>query len=127
MIRTSSIGIAGGVLFLGVYSAVKYAAAAPPVFSSDYVKSVATLVLLTGIAPMLVAWFAVRMTPLGLIGRLIAGAIVGIASCVGAYALYFQLYVAGAAPGVEIIDVAKRGVGWGALIGAIAALAASKR
>lgn len=127
MMRLSSIGIAGGILFLGVYSAVKYVAAAPPAFSPEYAKSVAILIALTGVAPLIVSYLAARHAPFGLAGRLVAGAIVGIASCVGGYALYFQLFIAGAAPGVEIFDVAKRGFGWGALIGAISALASSRR
>ena len=123
--RISTIGLLGFMLFLVVYTYVKYAAAAPPQFVADYAKSVAILVALTGIGPLIVSFLAARLAPFGLALRLVVSAIVGIVACVGAYALYFKLFIAGAAPGVEVFDVAKRGVGWGALIGAIAALAAT--
>lgn len=120
--RTSTIGLLGFLLFLVVYAYVKYAAAAPPQFVAGYAKSVAILVAMTGVAPFLLSLGVARAVPNGLAVKLISSTIAGVVFCVGAYALFFKIFIEGAAPGADIIDVARRGIGWGAIEGALAGL-----
>lgn len=126
IMRLSTIGLIGYVLFLGVYVFVKYSAAAPPQFSAAYAQNVAILVAMTGVAPFLLCLGAARLIPGGTPVRLSALAIVGVVLGVAAYALFFVIFIQGAAPGADIVDVARRGVGWGALQGILAALAATR-
>lgn len=124
--RLSTVGLIGYVIFLGVYAFVKYSAAAPPLFSAAYAQNVAILVAMTGVAPFALCLVAARAIPGGTPVRLTAAAILGVVLCVAAYALFFVIFIQGAAPGANIADVAKRGVGWGALQGLLAALATTK-
>jgi hypothetical protein len=120
--RLSVIGLAGFFAFLGVYAFIKYTAAAPPVFVPEYARSVAILVMLTGVAPFLASLGVARITGGALPVRLIVGAAAGAALCVAGYALFFKLVVEGAAPGANIVDIARRGLGWGAIEGVLAML-----
>lgn len=122
--RSSSFGLIGAVLFLGVYAFVKYAAAAPPQFNAGYATNVGILVAMTGLAPYLLSLGVAKAVPGGRAPRLAASTLAGVVFCVGAYALFFKMYIEGAAPGADIVDVARRGVGWGAVEGALAGLTA---
>ena len=122
--RISTIGLLGFMLFLVVYTYVKYAAAAPPQFVADYAKSVASLVAMTGVAPFLLSLGVARAVPNGFAMKLASSTIAGVVFCVGAYAVFFKIFIEGAAPGADIVDVARRGVGWGAIEGALAGLTA---
>lgn len=122
--RSSTIGLIGFAVFLSVYGFVKYSAAAPPVFVAAYAQNVAILVALTGVVPFIVCLGVARMMSGALPVKLVVSAFVGVVVCVGAYALFFKLFIEGAAPGVNLVDVAKRGIGWGAIEGALAALTA---
>ncbi len=125
--RTSMLGVIGYVAFLAAYAAFKYSAAAPPVFVPAYAQNVAILVALTGVAPFLACLAFARAVPGALPVKLLASAVAGIVLCVAAYALFFKLFIEGAAPGADIVDVARRGIGWGAAQGLLAALAAGGR
>jgi hypothetical protein len=120
--NVSKVGLLGFVVFLGVYAYVKYTAAAPPVFVPGYAANVAILVALTGIAPFLASIGVAKFAGSALPMRIVVTTIAGVILCVGAYALFFKIFIEGAAPGANIIDVARRGVGWGAIQGALAAL-----
>lgn len=110
--RLSFLALIGFITFLGVNAIVKYSAAAPPVLVPAYAMNVAILVAMTGVAPFLLSLPVARMTPGGLPLQLIVTAVAGVNLCVAAYALFFKLFIEGAAPGASIVDVAKRGIGW---------------
>lgn len=124
--KLSAFGWLGFVLFLAVYFYVKYAAAAPPQFDPGYARSVGILIGLTAFPPFLICLAAGRAFGANPAARLVALALLGSAICVGGYVVFFQMFIAGAAPGAQLIDVAKRGIGWGALQGALAFLATYK-
>lgn len=124
--RPSSAGYVGFLLFLAGYAAYKYSVAAPPQWSPAYATSVAALVALTGIAPFIASLLAGTAAPGGFAARLVVGAVVGSAVCVAGYAVFFYLFIAPNAPNADVLDVARRGVGWGALQGVLGALAASR-
>lgn len=124
--RISFVGLAGFVAFLFVYSYVKYSAAAPPGFDFEYAGNVAVLVAMTGVAPFLFCLPAARAVPGALPMRILTSVVAGVALCVAAYALFFKLFIEEAAPGADIVDVSRRGIGWGAVEGALAALATGR-
>jgi hypothetical protein len=121
--RIPTLALIAYVVFLGVYAYIKYTAAAPPIYVPAYAANVAILVAMTGVAPFALCLLVARAAPLGLPARVVITAAAGVAFCVAAYALFFKLFIEGAAPGADIVDVARRGIGWGALQGALAALA----
>ncbi len=114
----------GYVLFLGFYAWWKYQAAAPDEFSVGYAQSVAILVGLTGVAPFLLTLLLLKAAPLRRFAASIAGVVLGVAFCVAGYALFWQLFISPYG-GPEMVEVALRGVGWGALQGGLAAIAAN--
>lgn len=113
--------------FLAGYALYKYAAAAPPEFSADYAKSVAVLVILTGIAPFIFSIIALKISHISGPPLFVAGAIIGAALCFLGYAAFWGVFLAGAEGGPPLLDVAVRGIGWGALQGAIASLIAARQ
>jgi hypothetical protein len=121
------MGFGGYVAFLALYAVVKYSAAAPPVFVPAYAQNVAILVALTGVAPFLLCLAFARALPASAPVKIVATAVAGVVLCVAAYALFFKLFIEGAAPGASIVDVAKRGIGWGAIEGLLAGLAVGGR
>ncbi len=120
----SGIAWFGYLLFLGLYAWWKYQAAAPDDFSVGYARTVAILVGLTGVAPFLLAFLLLKAAPLKRFAASIAGVALGIVFCVGGYALFWKLFIAPYG-GPEMLEVALRGVGWGALQGGLAAIAAN--
>lgn len=124
--RVSFVGLAGFAVFFFIYSYVKYSAAAPPKFDFGYAVNVATLVAMTGLAPFFLSLAAARAIPGAMPTRILASAVVGVALCVAAYALFFKLFIEGAVPRADLLDVSRRGIGWGALEGVLASLAASR-
>lgn len=115
----------GYFLFLIGYAAYKYSVAAPPEFSSEYVQSVAILVLMTGVAPFLLAYLLLKMIKLRRLAASITGLLLGLVFCVIGYGAFWWFFIApgGAAP--ALYEVAVRGVGWGLLQGGLAAVAAN--
>lgn len=111
-------------IFLVFYAWWKYQAAAPAEFSVGYARSVAILVGLTGVAPFLLTFLVVKAAPLKRFAASISGVLLGIVCGVAGYALFWKLYISPYG-GPEMMDVALRGVGWGALQGAMAAIAAN--
>ena len=114
----------GFFIFVVGYAWWKYQAAAPDEFSMGYARSVAILVALTGVAPFLIAFIILRSAPLKRIAASITGVLLGVVLCVGGYALFWKLFISPYG-GPEMIDVATRGIGWGALQSALAAIAAN--
>ena len=114
----------GYLLFLGFYTWWKYQAAAPDDFSVGYARSVAILVGLTGVAPFLLAFVLLKAAPLKRLAASIIGVIFGVVFCVAGYALFWKLFIAPYG-GPEMMEVALRGIGWGALQGGLAAIAAN--
>lgn len=110
-------------LFLVFYAWWKYQAAAPDVFSVGYAQSVAILVGLTGVAPFIATLLILKAAPLSRIPAGAVGVVLGVLGAVAGYALFWKLYISPYG-GPEMMDVALRGIGWGALQGAIAAVAA---
>ncbi len=119
------IAIVAYVIFLAGYSWYKYSVAAPPEFSAGYAQSVAILVLMTGVAPFLIAYGVLKAVRLKRLSASLTGLIVGMLACVAGYAAFWWFFIVpgGAAPAVY--DVAIRGVGWGLLQGGIASMAAN--
>ena len=115
----------GYLLFLGFYAWWKYQASAPEEFSASYVQSVAILVLLTGLAPFLLVFGLLKAARLKRFAASIVGVMFGVVFCVAGYALFWKLFIAPYGGGPEMVDVAVRGIGWGALQGGLAAIAAN--
>lgn len=120
------IGWLGFVVFLVAYSWWKYTAAAPDAFSSTYAQSVLILVALTGVAPFLLTYLILRMTGMRGLKSGLFGVVLATALCVGGYALFWYMFIASSGA-VPVISVALRGLGWGALQGGLASLAAGHR
>ncbi len=79
---------------------------------------------MTGVAPFALTYIAVQLSGLVDVAAGVLGLVLGLAFCVTGYAGFFVLFIAGNAPDVTLIDVAMRGVGWGLLQGALAAIVA---
>ena len=122
---TGRLALIAYLLFLAGYSWYKYAVAAPAEFSPGYAQSVVILVLMTGVAPFLIAFGGLKVSGLRRFPAVAGGLVLGLVACVAGYAGYWWLFLApnGGAPAVY--DVAARGVGWGLLQGGIAAIAAN--
>ncbi len=119
------LGYVAYVVLLIGYAIYKYSVAAPPVFSQGYAQSVAILVFITAVAPFLIAVTSLKSIRLGLVMHIAAGLLLGLAACVGGYALFWKLFISGTgAEAPAVAEVALRGVGWGLAQGALAAAAA---
>lgn len=122
----SRLGWIGYLVFLAGYAAYKYLVAAPPAFSPAYAQSVATLVVLTGIAPFFGAYLILKIARLGHVPQMATGLLLGLALCVAGYALFWLLFLSSLVDGPQLVEVATRGVGWGLAQGALAGFAASR-
>ena len=122
--RLGALAMLGYLVFLVGYAAYKYSVAAPPEFSQAYLISVVILVALTGVAPFLLTFGALKaIRAKGLVNSA-AGLVLGLAFCVAGYAAFWALVISPSGAPVALTAVALRGVGWGLLQGGLAALAA---
>jgi len=122
--RPRALALIGYVVFLAVYAAYKYQAAAPPAFSPAYAQSVTILVVMTGVAPFAFTLAALKALRLKGAANAAAGLALGLVFCVAGYAAFWAVVIAPSGAPVAISAVALRGVGWGLLQGALAALVA---
>lgn len=106
-------------VFLLVFGAYKYFAAAPAEFSMAYAVSVAILVVLTGVVPFVAALFLASRASEGAVALLIA-VFVGLVTCCAGYAAYWALFIQPSGADVPVIAVALRGVYAGPIEGLLA-------
>lgn len=121
------LGLIAYVIFLVAYSWYKYSVAAPQEFSAGYAQSVVILVLMTGVAPFVIALAALKVSNAKRFAAGVVGIVVGLVACVVGYAAFWWLFIAPAGAAPAAYDVAARGVGWGVMQGALAALAAGRQ
>ena len=121
----SKLAWLGYALFLAGYGYYKYAVAAPPTFSPEYAKSVALLVVFTGVAPFVFALLWLKTLKLNRLLASAVGLLLGLVACVAGYAAYWAMVIEPAGIEAPLTAVAMRGIGWGLLQGGLAAIAAN--
>ncbi|GJL95794.1 MAG: hypothetical protein DHS20C05_21990 [Hyphococcus sp.] len=121
----SRVAFIGYAVFLIGYSTYKYSVAAPPSFSPEYAQSVAILVLLTGVAPFLLAYLLLKLSRMNRFGASVVGLLLGLVFCVIGYGAFWWFFIAPGGQAPALYEVALRGVGWGMLQGGLAAIAAN--
>lgn len=122
------IAFAAYLVFLACYAGYAYLSAAPVEATPAYVQSIAVLVLLTGVAPFLATLGVLKFS--GARGGPVAftvGLVLGLVVCVAGYAVYWQFVLAPQGGAPAVYHVIQRGIVWGLLQGALAALAARRQ
>lgn len=108
-------------LFLVGYAGVKVMAVPEAAAALDpgYLRSTATVTVMTGVAPFMVAWLLVRGRPLT-VARMALGVLVAMTLCVVGYAGFWYFFIP-ADPAIRppLAAVAQRGLLPGLVMGAI--------
>ena len=122
--RLGALAMIGYVVFLAGYSIYKYSVAAPAEFSQAYAISVAILITLTGVAPFMLTFGALKSLHAKGFANSALGLVLGLVFCVAGYAAFWYVSIAPSGADVAMTAVAMRGIGWGLLQGGLAAVAA---
>ena len=107
----------GFILFLAIYSYIKYTAMPNLMGSSQYILTTMLVVLLTAIIPYIVTYILTRKG--GSLGQYMTAGLLPLLLCAAGLATYFYLFIAPNAPGMSVTEVLPRAVVPGLVMGVI--------